>query len=303
MIESTLHHSVFNTELLSFLDIKKDGVYIDATYGRGGHSELVLSRISKSGRLIAFDRDQEAVTDALTKFGADSRFSINHAKFSCISRLLSEFQNKIDGIYFDLGLSSPQIDNAERGFSFQKTGFVDMRMDQSSDESSAFDWLNTAKEDEIRDVLSKFGEQRYAKSIAKKIVSFRGHKTIDTTQELAKIVRSCIKYRAKIDPATLTFQAIRIFINDELNELDLALDSAAELIALGGKILVISFHSLEDRIVKHRFRYLAKNGLSKKGSECNYRIITKKPIVPSDLEKSKNVRSRSAKLRVIERTQ
>lgn len=303
MIESTLHHSVLNAELLSFLDIKKDGVYLDATYGRGGHSALVLSRISKSGKLLAFDRDREAVTDALIKFGEDGRFTINHAKFSRISELLSEFRNKIDGIYFDLGLSSPQLDNAERGFSFQKSGFIDMRMDQSSDGGSAFDWVNSAKEYEIRDVLSKFGEQRYAKSIAKKIVSSRALKTIDTTHELAQIVRSCIKYRAKIDPATLTFQAIRIFINDELNELNLALNSAAELIGLGGKILVISFHSLEDRIVKHRFRYLAANGLSKSGSECSYRIITKKPIVPSDLEKSENARSRSAKLRVIERTQ
>ena len=252
---------------------------------------------------MAFDRDSEAVTDALTKFGADTRFSINHAKFSCISELLSEFRNKIDGVYFDLGLSSPQIDNAERGFSFKKSGFIDMRMDQSSDEDSAFDWLNSAKEYEIRDVLSKFGEQRYARSIARKIVSFRALKSLDTTHELAQIVRSCIKYRSKIDPATLTFQAIRIYINDELNELNQALNSAAELIALGGKILVISFHSLEDRVVKHRFRYLAENGLSKSGLECNYRIITKKPIIPSDLEKSKNIRSRSAKLRVIERTQ
>ena len=160
-------HSVLNAELLSFLDIKKDGVYIDATYGRGGHSALVLERISKSGRLMAFDRDSEAVTDALSKFGADTRFSINHAKFSCISELLSEFRNKIDGVYFDLGLSSPQIDNAERGFSFKKSGFIDMRMDQSSDDS-AFDWLNSAKEYEIRDVLGKFGEQRYARTIARK---------------------------------------------------------------------------------------------------------------------------------------
>ncbi len=303
MIESMLHNSVLNTELLSFLDIKKDGVYVDATYGRGGHSSLVLSRISKSGKLVAFDRDQEAVTDALIKFGSDSRFSINHAKFSCISQLLSEFRNKIDGIYFDLGLSSPQIDNAERGFSFQKSGFIDMRMDQSSGEDSAFNWVNGAKEYEIRDVLSKFGEQRYARSIARKIVSFRTRKTIETTHELAQIVRSCIRYRAKIDPATLTFQAIRIFINDELNELNQALESAAELITLGGKILVISFHSLEDRIVKQRFRYLAENGLSRSGVDTNYRIITKKPIVPSDLEKLQNVRSRSAKLRVIERTQ
>ena len=303
MIESMPHHSVLNAELLSFLDIKRDGVYIDATYGRGGHSALVLERISKSGRLMAFDRDREAVTDALTKFGADTRFSINHAKFSCISELLSEFRNKIDGVYFDLGLSSPQIDDAERGFSFKKSGFIDMRMDQSSDEDSAFDWLNSAKEYEIRDVLGKFGEQRYARSIARKIVSFRALKSLETTHELAQIVRSCIKYRSKIDPATLTFQAIRIYINDELNELNQALNSAAELIALGGKILVISFHSLEDRVVKHRFRYLAENGLSKSGLKCNYRVITKKPIVPSDLEKSKNIRSRSAKLRVIERTQ
>lgn len=303
MIESIPHHSVLNAELLSFLDIKKNGVYVDATYGRGGHSALVLGRISKSGRLMAFDRDREAVTDAFTKFGSDSRFSINHAKFSCISELLSDFRNTIDGIYFDLGLSSPQIDNAERGFSFKKSGFIDMRMDQSSDEDSAFDWLNSAKEYEIRDVLSKFGERRYARSIARKIVSFRALKSLDTTHELAQIVRSCIKYRAKIDPATLTFQAIRIYVNDELNELNQALNSAAELIALGGKILVISFHSLEDRVVKHRFRYLARNGLSKNGLECSYRIITKKPIIPSDLEKSKNIRSRSAKLRVIERTQ
>ena len=254
MNESMSHHSVLNAELLSFLDIKKDGVYIDATYGRGGHSALVLGRISKSGRLMAFDRDSEAVTDALSKFGADTRFSIKHAKFSCISELLSEFRNKIDGIYFDLGLSSPQIDNAERGFSFKKSGFIDMRMDQSSDEDSAFDWLNSAKEYEIRDVLSKFGEQRYARTIARKIVSFRALKSLDTTHELAQIVRSCVRYRSKIDPATLTFQAIRIYINDELNELNQALNSAAELIALGGKILVISFHSLEDRVVKHRFR-------------------------------------------------
>ncbi len=297
------HNSVLKRELLTLLDVKTDGVYIDATYGRGGHSGLILERISESGKLIAFDRDLDAVTDASLKFGNDYRFTINHAKFSSISNLVSEFQSKVDGIYFDLGLSSPQIDNSARGFSFRNSGNLDMRMDQSSGEISASEWLNSAKEHEIRDVLIKFGEERKANLIAKKIYTFRKNKMIETTQELGQIIRSCFRFRGKNDPATLSFQAIRIFINDELNELSQALDCAAELVALGGKILVISFHSLEDRIVKNRFRYLSKNGLAKNGFDYEYRIITKKPVRPSNYEKKENARSRSAKLRVLERTQ
>lgn len=303
MIEIMQHNSVLKKELLDLLDVREDGIYVDATYGRGGHCGIVLEKISEFGKVIAFDRDVEAVAHAISEFGHDNRFTINHAKFSSLSNLLPEYRSKINGIYFDLGLSTPQLDNAARGFSFRNSGILDMRMDQSSDELSASDWLNGAEEDEIREVLINFGEERNAKLIAKKIMDFRKVKMIETTHELAQIIRSCIRYRKKNDPATLTFQAVRIFINDELNELREALDFAAELLTIGGKLLVISFHSLEDRIVKHRFRYFSRNGLSFDGSNYSYQIVTKKPIRPSEAEKFENVRSRSAKLRVIKRIQ
>ena len=295
-----LHVPVLSGEFENLLDVKPGGVYIDATFGRGGHSKIVLSRLSSSGRLLVFDRDVCAISCAKALANNDSRIEIFHSEFSEIPSILYTLRKKIDGIFFDLGVSSPQLENSSRGFSFKFDGPLDMRMNQEKGRT-AEDWINSAPEKEIADVLWRFGEERFSRKIAKKIVNFRKDKTIKTTGVLADIIRSSIKGSYKIDPATRSFQAIRILINEELLELESILASVLCMLKKGGRLLVISFHSIEDRLVKHHFRDLSKvdTGLSGKGSP-NYRLLTKKPIRATREEIQANRRSRSARLRGLE---
>ena len=295
-----LHVPVLSGEFENLLDIRPGGVYIDATFGRGGHSKIVLSRLSSSGRLLVFDRDLHAISCAKALANNDSRIEIFHSEFSEIPSILSTLRKKIDGIFFDLGVSSPQLENSSRGFSFKFDGPLDMRMNQEKGRT-AEDWINSAPEKEIADVLWRFGEERFSRKIAKKLVNYRKDKTIKTTGVLADIIRSSIKGSYKIDPATRSFQAIRILINEELLELESILASVLCMLKKGGRLLVISFHSIEDRLVKHHFRDLSKvdTGLSGKGSP-NYRLLTKKPIRATREEIQANRRSRSARLRGLE---
>ena len=295
-----LHVPVLSGEFENLLDVRPGGVYIDATFGRGGHSKIVLSRLSSSGRLLVFDRDVCAISCAKALANNDSRIEIFHSEFSEIPSILSTLRKKIDGIFFDLGVSSPQLENSSRGFSFKFDGPLDMRMNQEKGRT-AEDWINSAPEKEIADVLWRFGEERFSRKIAKKIVNFRKDKTIKTTGVLADIIRSSIKGSYKIDPATRSFQAIRMLINEELLELESILASVLCMLKKGGRLLVISFHSIEDRLVKHHFRDLSKvdTSLSGKGSP-DYRLLTKKPIRATREEIQANRRSRSARLRGLE---
>jgi len=295
-----LHLPVLSGEFENLLDVRPGGVYIDATFGRGGHSKIVLSKLSSSGRLLVFDRDVCAISCAKDLANNDSRIEIFHSEFSEIPSILSTLRKKIDGIFFDLGVSSPQLENSSRGFSFKFDGPLDMRMNQEKGRT-AEDWINSAPEKEIADVLWRFGEERFSRKIAKKIVNYRKDKTIKTTGALADIIRSSIKGSYKIDPATRSFQAIRILINEELLELESILSSVLCLLKKGGRLLVISFHSIEDRLVKHHFRDLSKvdTDLSGEGSP-NYRLLTKKPIRATREEIQANRRSRSARLRALE---
>ena len=299
-LSNHLHVPVLSGEFENLLNVRPGGVYIDATFGRGGHSKIVLSKLSSTGRLLVFDRDVCAISCAKDLANNDSRIEIFHSEFSEIPSILSTLRQKIDGIFFDLGVSSPQLENSSRGFSFKCDGPLDMRMNQEKGRT-AEDWINSAPEKEIADVLWRFGEERFSRKIAKKIVYYRKDKAIKTTGVLADIIRSSIKGSYKIDPATRSFQAIRMLINEELLELESILASVLCMLKKGGRLLVISFHSIEDRLVKHHFRDLSKvdTSLSGKGSP-DYRLLTKKPIRATREEIQANRRSRSARLRGLE---
>jgi len=278
-----------------------DGTYVDATFGRGGHSRLILSRLSPVGRLIAFDRDPEAVAQANAI--TDERFSIRHDAFSHVADLPSA---SVDGILMDLGVSSPQIDNPHRGFSFRFDGPLDMRMDTTRGESVA-QWLETAETDQIAEVIREYGEERFAGPIAKAIVARRQERgPISTTTELAQLVADTVKTREPgKDPATRTFQAFRIFINAELEELQQALEACLHILKPGGRLAVISFHSLEDRIVKQFIAKHAKDEYDRRAPFAAPKVMKLKAldrIKPSKDEVSGNPRSRSAIMRVAQRT-
>ncbi len=278
-----------------------DGTYVDATFGRGGHSRLILSRISPVGRLIAFDRDLEAVAQANAI--TDERFSIRHEAFSHVADLPSA---SVDGILMDLGVSSPQIDNPVRGFSFRFDGPLDMRMDTTRGESVA-QWLETAETNQIAEVIREYGEERFAGPIAKAIVARRQERgPISTTTELAQLVADTVKTREPgKDPATRTFQAFRIFINAELEELQHALEACLHILKPGGRLAVISFHSLEDRIVKQFIAKHAKDEYDRRAPFAAPKVMKLKAldrIKPSKDEVSGNPRSRSAIMRVAQRT-
>ncbi len=278
-----------------------DGTYVDATFGRGGHSRLILSRLSPVGRLIAFDRDPEAVAQANTV--ADERFSIRHEAFSHVAELPSA---SVSGILMDLGVSSPQIDNPVRGFSFRFDGPLDMRMDTTRGESVA-QWLETAETNQIAEVIREYGEERFAGPIAKAIVARRQERgPISTTTELAQLVADTVKTREPgKDPATRTFQAFRIFINAELEELQQALEACLHILEPGGRLAVISFHSLEDRIVKQFIAKHAKDEYDRRAPFAAPKVMKLKAldrIKPSKDEVSGNPRSRSAIMRVAQRT-
>ena len=278
-----------------------DGTYVDATFGRGGHSRLILSRLSPVGRLIAFDRDPEAVAQASTI--TDERFSVRHEAFSHVADLPGA---SVDGILMDLGVSSPQIDNPVRGFSFRFDGPLDMRMDTTRGESVA-QWLETAETNQIAEVIREYGEERFAGPIAKAIVARRQERgPISTTTDLAQLVADTVKTREPgQNPATRTFQAFRIFINTELEELQQALEACLHILKPGGRLAVISFHSLEDRIVKQFIAKHAKDEYDRRAPFAAPKVMKLKAldrIKPSKDEVSGNPRSRSAIMRVAQRT-
>lgn len=311
MIANTFTHtSVLLHESISALAIRENGTYVDATFGRGGHSRLILEHLGAGGRLIAFDRDLSAI-EASKQFANDNRFQIIHSAFSAMESELEKLEliGKIDGVLMDLGVSSPQLDDAERGFSFMKDGPLDMRMDTSKGQSAA-DWLAHAELDEITRVIKECGEEKFGKRIAHAIVETRDENPLTTTLQLAKLIDEAVPVKDKFKhPATRAFQGIRIFINDELGEIERGLDAAVNVVAPGGRIAVISFHSLEDRFVKRFMRDLAKGmnvpaGLPIPQAEIDASKKLKtigKAIKPSNSEVTDNVRSRSSVLRVAER--
>lgn len=309
------HFTVLLYETVEGLALKKNGIYIDGTFGRGGHSRLILSKLDSNGRLIAIDRDPRAIAEA-TKI-TDSRFHIEHNTFSAIPEICQKLDlvGKIDGILLDLGVSSPQLDEAERGFSFMKDGPLDMRMDTSKG-LSAKEWLQQVSESDLAWVLKTFGEERFAKRIASAIVSFNkkaqqnGTEPLSRTLQLAELIAQSVPFKDKHKhPATRCFQAIRIFINSELDELEKVLSAAIEVLAPKGRLSIISFHSLEDRMVKHFMRKQSKGADVPKGLPLRDDQIQKtqtlkvigKAIMPSAVEIEQNPRSRSAVLRIAEK--
>ncbi|MFA5241846.1 MAG: 16S rRNA (cytosine(1402)-N(4))-methyltransferase RsmH [Sulfuricella sp.] len=302
------HITVLLEEAVDALHIQPGGIYIDGTFGRGGHSRLILERLGKDGRLIALDRDPAAVETA--RAITDPRFHICHSSFAGMEQALLPLGiKKVDGILLDLGVSSPQLDEGERGFSFRFDGPLDMRMDTSKGQTAA-EWLAQVPEDELREVIKSYGEERFAKQIARAVVAARAGGLLATTRQLAQVVATAVPRREPgQDPATRTFQAIRIFLNQELEELSLVLPQCMNLLAPHGRLVVISFHSLEDRIVK-RFmqgevnRDTLPSRLPIRASELPQpRLhLTGKARRPSAAEVSANPRSRSAVMRVAERS-
>jgi len=301
------HRAVLLEEAVASLAIRADGVYVDATFGRGGHSQAILARLGPAGRLIALDRDPEAVRAAHAI--SDPRFSIAHAPFSALANVLdAAHAPRVDGLLADLGASSPQLNDPARGFSFRADGPLDMRMDPTRGESAA-QWLARATQAEIREAIEDYGEERFAKQVAAAIAAARAREPIVRTQQLAELVAAAVRTReAGQNPATRTFQALRILVNRELEEVSLMLPQAVARLAPGGRLAVLSFHSLEDRIVKRFVRSLAQPRLPRelplRASEmpqAALKIIgrAQRPAAP---EIAANPRARSAVLRVAERT-
>jgi 16S rRNA (cytosine1402-N4)-methyltransferase len=303
------HRTVLLDETVDALHIEGQraaGIYIDGTFGRGGHSRLLLSRLGPDGRLIAFDKDPQAIATA--EQVGDPRFSIVHDSFATMKQALAERGiGQVDGILLDLGISSPQVDDAARGFSFRQDGPLDMRMDTTRGMSAA-EWLACAPEQQLEKVIRDYGEERFAFQIAKAIVARRAIEPISGTRQLAAIVAGAVKTRETgKDPATRTFQAIRIFVNQELEDLEAGLNAAFDLLASGARLAVISFHSLEDRIVKQFLASKAKvvqpdRRLPIRAADLprpQMKLIAR--IKPSEAEVAANPRSRSAVLRVAER--
>ena len=311
MGEPVFHHRpVLLEESLEALAIREDGIYIDCTYGRGGHSAAILAELGDRGCLIALDRDADAVASALDRFGEDPRFVIEHASFDRLAEIAErqDVAGAVNGILLDLGVSSPQLDDARRGFSFMNDGPLDMRMDMNSGMSAA-EWLGEASETEIRDVLRSYGEERFAGRIAHAVVMARQEAPLMTTLQLSKLVERAVPRREKgKHPATRTFQAIRIRINRELEQLESVLAQSLDVLAPGGRLAVISFHSLEDRIVKRFFRKHSSPPKLPKGvpvmasEETTVLKLVGKSIAPSARELATNPRARSSRLRIAERT-
>jgi len=301
------HQTVLLEEAVEALRIKADGVYVDGTFGRGGHSRAILARLGSSGKLIALDRDDMAIAAAMQI--ADPRLAAVHAQFGALREVIRRAGvAHVDGVLLDLGMSSPQLDAAERGFSFRFDGPLDMRMDTSRGQTAA-QWLEQSSEQEIREVIKRYGEERFAKQIARAIVAARSRGPVDRTRQLAEIVAKAVPAREPHqDPATRTFQAIRIHVNQELEELALMLPQCLEVLNGGGRLVVISFHSLEDRIVKQFMRTHSQPGalparLPVRAHELpkpRLRLIGK-PVFPSRVEIAANPRARSAVMRVAER--
>ena len=298
------HVPVLLAETLEGLRVLEEGIYLDGTYGRGGHARAVLARLGPKGRLLVMDRDPDAIADAERELGADPRVAIRHASFAELSDW-EETKSGLDGVLFDLGVSSPQLDEPSRGFSFQADGPLDMRMDPTRG-SSAADWLAGASDAEIADVLWQLGEERMSRRIARAIVSARDAAPLKTTRQLADLVAKTIGHRERNKhPATRTFQALRIFINDELGQLERGLEAATSRLKPGGRLAVISFHSLEDRAVKQFIRGAeaprVRRGLPQPETAPSPLVAIGKAIFAGESEVEANPRARSAVLRVAER--
>ncbi len=305
---SFVHCTVLLNEAVDALAIQPDGVYVDCTFGRGGHSRLILAKLGPNGRLIAFDKDLQAIAEAATII--DPRFTIVHEGFVTLADSLAQLGvTQVDGVLMDLGVSSPQLDDGSRGFSFRFDAPLDMRMDTTRGITAA-EWLNSAEEKEIAEVVKDYGEERFARQVAAAIVTRRAIEAFTTTGELAEVVATAVRTREPgQNPATRTFQAIRIYINRELEELSLVLPQALSLLKFGGRLSVIAFHSLEDRIVKRFVQNAAKGDhlpsrLPIRASEIADPPlkVMGKPIRAGQDELKLNPRARSAILRIAERT-
>lgn len=307
------HQTVLKQEAVDALVQDPHGIFLDCTFGRGGHTELILQRISSEGRVIAIDKDLAAIAYADQHFANESRLEVVHGSFKDVAEILAKRGlDQVSGALLDLGVSSPQLDQAERGFSFMHDGPLDMRMDQSSGQTAA-EWLNTAKAADIAYVIKRFGEEKHARRIANGVVSVREEKPLETTQDLVKIIEAAIPARdqreMKKHPATKTFQAIRIYLNQELKDLEDCLGVIVPLLKPAGRLVVISFHSLEDRIVKRFMREQARGEalparLPIKDADIVRPLkLVGKPVKPGDDEVAANRRSRSSIMRVAERSQ
>jgi 16S rRNA (cytosine1402-N4)-methyltransferase len=307
--EAAVHVTVLLEEAVAALNPRDDGIYVDATFGRGGHSRAILEKLGPNGRLLALDRDPAAV--AVGNALGDARFRMIHAPFSEVAEAVrAAGVADVDGVLFDLGVSSPQLDEAERGFSFRFDAPLDMRMDTSRGMTAA-EWLNQAPVEEIAQVVRDYGEERFAKAVARAIAQARTVAPITSTRQLAQVVAGAVRTRERgQDPATRTFQAVRIFINRELEEIEQALPRAAGLLKTGGRLVVISFHSLEDRMVKQFMRRESEGEqvpleipLPASALRGGCLRLVGRAVKPSDREAAGNPRARSATMRVAERTE
>jgi 16S rRNA (cytosine1402-N4)-methyltransferase len=301
------HATVLLNEAVDALQVKPDGIYVDGTFGRGGHSRLILQRLGEQGRLVALDKDPVAI--AAGRAIGDVRFTLVHSGFEHLAQVLqTQGVGKVDGVLLDLGVSSPQLDDERRGFSFRFDAPLDMRMDTSGGQTAA-EWLATVDEKELAEVIRDYGEERFARQIARKIVAARQEQAIETTRQLSNIVEQCVRTREPgKNPATRTFQAIRIHLNRELEELESVLPQCVECLKEGGRMSIISFHSLEDRIVKRFMRDMAQGDKLPKfvpvrAAEVPHGKLklVGKPVFASAAELAANPRARSAVLRVAER--
>ncbi|MCI5790040.1 MAG: 16S rRNA (cytosine(1402)-N(4))-methyltransferase RsmH [Tenericutes bacterium] len=304
------HYSVLLEESISLLNLTEESVIVDCTLGYGGHSSNILTRI-KRGYLFAFDQDSEAIRHSTERLKAiGTNFTIIKSNFVNLKEELEKRNVKeVNGFIFDLGVSSPQLDEKERGFSYHEDARLDMRMDQDNP-LSAYEVVNNYTKEQLTDIFFKYGEDKFARNIAKKIVEYREEKPIETTLELVEIIKSAVpmKFRKDKHPARQIFQAIRIEVNHELDVIEPALEQALSMLKVGGRVVVITFHSLEDRIVKNFFKEKCAidqmlQGMPNIPDEYlpDYKLVNTKAIIPNDKELSENTRSRSAKLRVIER--
>ncbi|MBL4582581.1 MAG: 16S rRNA (cytosine(1402)-N(4))-methyltransferase RsmH [Gammaproteobacteria bacterium] len=309
MKAESVHETVLIAEAIEALAIRKDGTYVDATFGRGGHSRLILEHLGPKGSLIIFDKDPEAIEVARIIGEKDERLQIAHAPFGDLEEQLTArgLSEGVDGILFDLGVSSPQLDNADRGFSFLRDGPLDMRMNPEAGQS-AEQWINSATEIEIADVLYQYGEERHSRRMARRVILERAEKRITRTGELAEIIKEANPaWERDKHPATRAFQGIRIFINDELGELERGLEQALKMLKVGGRLVAISFHSLEDRMVKRFIAKQAKGDNYPRGLPISQDMLSPKlnpigkRIKASAVEVDRNPRSRSAVMRVAEK--
>jgi len=304
-----LHVPVLKDEVLQFLAIRPEGVYVDGTFGRGGHSRAILERLGPEGRLVALDRDPDAVAVARDLEKQDPRFRVVHSAYSALADVLAAegVAGRVDGILLDIGVSSPQLEDPARGFAFRADGPLDMRMDPGSGVPAA-EWLNTADEAEIASVLWRYGEERSSRRIARAIVAERAAAPVNTTARLASIIAAQVRGEPGRHPATRSFQAIRMHINRELPELEAALRAALAALAVGGRLCVISFHSLEDRIVTRFLRdhsrvdpALRSLPVVPDSAPPVLRLLTTRAVRAGEAEISRNPRSRSAVLRAAEK--